>query len=182
MRNGSRGICYQFRDSGSCSYGSNCRFSHFTGQNNRVENPLWNKVSLARKYNPLFTTHVTFLIRFRSIQKSRRPTIPGLRQFETQQDLDAISTFFSRYPSFVYDKQRGVAEEFYRMCDFFGWDRDDNERKEARQAFKDAMVIRFNGLYGTDSLDIGNWHKLCIAVSIVPLPATIETCKEVYTC
>jgi hypothetical protein len=72
-----------------------------------------------------------------------------------------------------------VAEEFYRMCDFFDWDRDDEERGEARQAFKDAMVIRFNSLYGTDINDLENWHKLCIAVCIEPLPATIPECKEV---
>jgi hypothetical protein len=98
---------------------------------------------------------------------------------KAQQDLDAISKFFSQYPSFVYKEERGVAEEFYRMCDFFDWDRDDEERKEARQAFKDAMVIRFNGLYGTDINNLENWHKLCVAVCIEPLPATISECKEV---
>ncbi|KAJ4369229.1 hypothetical protein N0V83_006314 [Neocucurbitaria cava] len=64
------------------------------------------------------------------------------------------------------------------MCDFFHWDRDDEERDDARQAFKDAMVIRFNSLYGTDVADLGNWHKLCIAVCIEPLPATIPECKK----
>jgi hypothetical protein len=96
-----------------------------------------------------------------------------------QQDLDAISKFFSKYPGFAYTEEQGVAEEFYRMCDFFDWDRDDEERAEARQAFKDAMVIRFNSLYGTDVTDLANWHKLCIAVCIEPLPATILECKKV---
>lgn len=68
------------------------------------------------------------------------------------------------------------------MCDFFAWDRDSDERKKARQAFKDAMVIRFNGLYGTDTSDIENWHKLCVAVRIEPLPSTIAKCKEVCSC
>jgi hypothetical protein len=93
--------------------------------------------------------------------------------------LGAISAFFSQYSEFAYDEKRGVAEEFYRMCNFFAWDHDDEERKEARQAFKDALVIRFNSLYGTDTSHIENWHKLCIAVSIDPLPTTIEACKEV---
>lgn len=65
------------------------------------------------------------------------------------------------------------------MCDFFAWERGDEERKEAHRAFKDAMVIRFNGLYGTDITKIENWHKLCVAVYIEPLPTTIEKCKEV---
>jgi hypothetical protein len=66
------------------------------------------------------------------------------------------------------------------MCDFFAWDREDEERNEARQAFKDALVVRFNRLYGTNTSDIGNWHKLCIAVNIDPLPTTIEACKKVH--
>ncbi|KAF2844096.1 hypothetical protein T440DRAFT_527865, partial [Plenodomus tracheiphilus IPT5] len=98
--------------------------------------------------------------------------------YHPQHDLDAISRFFSQYPTFAYDEGRGLAEEFYRMCDFFDWHRDDEKRKEARQAFKDAMVIRFNGLYGTDVADLENWHKLCTAVCIEPLPATISECKE----
>jgi hypothetical protein len=65
------------------------------------------------------------------------------------------------------------------MCDFFDWDRDDEERAEARQAFRDAMVFRFNSLYGTDVNNLDNWHKLCIAVCIEPLPATINECEQV---
>jgi hypothetical protein len=72
-----------------------------------------------------------------------------------------------------------VAEEFYRMCDFFAWDKDDEQCKEARRAFKDAMVIQFNSLYGTDVANIENWHKLCVALYIEPLPDTVHHCKEV---
>ncbi|EOA85862.1 uncharacterized protein SETTUDRAFT_111081 [Exserohilum turcica Et28A] len=82
------------------------------------------------------------------------------------------------YPNFPYDPKRDVAEEFYRMCDFFAWDKDDVEREEARRGFKDAMVIQFNSLYGTDVANIENWHKLCIALYIEPLPETIHDCKE----
>jgi hypothetical protein len=51
------------------------------------------------------------------------------------------------------------------MCNFFGWEKDDEERIEAHHAFKDAMVSRFNTLYRTDESDIENWHKLCVAVN-----------------
>ncbi|KAJ4287017.1 hypothetical protein N0V90_012898 [Kalmusia sp. IMI 367209] len=120
----------------------------------------------------------TYFILTVVVKGSNKARSPQYRRQKAQQDLDAISKFFSRYPSFAYDEGRGVAEEFYRMCDFFAWDRDDEERKEAREAFKDAMVIRFNGLYGTDVADLKNWHRLCIAVCIEPLPATISECKE----
>lgn len=95
------------------------------------------------------------------------------------EDSSAIDTFFSMYPEFSYDHKRGVAEEFYRMCDFFAWNKNDPAREEARRAFKDAMVVRFNGLYGTDITDIGNWHRLCVALHIEPLPATVASCKKV---
>jgi hypothetical protein len=87
--------------------------------------------------------------------------------------------FFAGYPSFDYEEDQGIIEEFYRMCDYFDWDRYDEERKEAHQTFKEAMVLRFNELYGTDVSNIENWHKLCIAVNIDPLPGTVKSCKEV---
>ncbi|KAF2008253.1 hypothetical protein BU24DRAFT_429504 [Aaosphaeria arxii CBS 175.79] len=112
------------------------------------------------------------------VHQRRGKSTPQLRGQKAQQDLEAISKFFSHYPKFAYEEERGVAEEFYRMCDFFHWDRDHKDRDKARSAFKDAMVIRFNSLYGIDVADLENWHKLCIAVCIEPLPATISECKE----
>lgn len=105
--------------------------------------------------------------------------LPQPHQRKTKRDSDAISAFFTKYPDFHYDHKRGVAEEFYRMCDFFAWDKDDEQCKEARRAFKDAMVIQFNSLYGTDVANIENWHKLCVALYIEPLPDTVHHCKEV---
>jgi hypothetical protein len=65
------------------------------------------------------------------------------------------------------------------MCDFFGWEKEDRQRKEARNAFKDAMVLQFNSMYGTNVHEIENWHTLCIALGIEPLPTTIDDCKKV---
>ncbi|KAH6613073.1 hypothetical protein C7974DRAFT_476171 [Boeremia exigua] len=103
------------------------------------------------------------------------------KRYKIEENSDAITMFFLRYPEFSYDCKRGLAEEFYRMCDFFAWDRDDREREEARQGFKDAMVIRFNGLYGTDINNLEHWHRLCVAVHIEPMPVTIAQCKEIKT-
>ncbi|KAF2441936.1 hypothetical protein P171DRAFT_82746 [Karstenula rhodostoma CBS 690.94] len=147
-----KAACYQFQNSGFCSYGTSCRFSHDGDLKKQVHH------RYGRRGNS-------------------KPHSPQHGRQKAEQDVDAISKFFSRYPSFAYDEERGVAEEFYRMCDFFAWDRDDEERDEARQAFKDALVIRFNSLYGTNVADLENWHKLCIAVCIEPLPATISECK-----
>ncbi|KAF3049265.1 hypothetical protein E8E11_010136 [Didymella keratinophila] len=95
------------------------------------------------------------------------------------EDSNAITAFFSMYPKFVYNDKWGVAEEFYRVCDYLAWKRDDEAREEALYAFKDAMIIRFNGLYGTDITNIKSWHRRCVAVRIKSLPATIVKCKEI---
>ena len=69
-------------------------------------------------------------------------------------------------------------KEFYRMCHYFGWDREDEERVEAYDALKIAMVQEFNTLYGTDVDDIDSWHKLCLALDISP-PKSLQACREV---
>ena len=65
------------------------------------------------------------------------------------------------------------------MCDYFGWEKGDDERDEALGEFKTAMVLKFNEVYGTDIEDIECWHRLCVAVDISPLPTTIAGCKTV---
>ncbi|KAI9776599.1 MAG: hypothetical protein M1839_009503 [Geoglossum umbratile] len=64
--------------------------------------------------------------------------------------MDKIDEFFSTYPTFDYDHSASFTQEFYRMCDFFGWDRDDLDRRDAREEFRTAMVQEFNSLYGKD--------------------------------
>jgi hypothetical protein len=72
-------------------------------------------------------------------------------------------------------------QEFYRMCDFFEWEKDDEEKKSAHEEFKTAMVLTFNALYGTDVNNIESWHKLCVALDINPLPKGLEQCQRVRT-
>jgi len=92
---------------------------------------------------------------------------------------DPIIAFFTNYPGFHYEDDQGVVEEFYRMYDYFGWGKDDGERRAAHRAFKESMVLRFNDLYGTDTSKLDNWHKLCLAVNIEPLPQSVKECKRV---
>lgn len=68
-------------------------------------------------------------------------------------------------------------DAFYRMCNSFGWERD--EKDDARQGLKDAMVQQFNSFYGTDANDIGSWYKLCQVLKISPIPEGLEACREV---
>ena len=64
------------------------------------------------------------------------------------------------------------------MCDYFEWDHGDQEREEAYKAFKDALVLEFNDLYGRDVDDIESWRGLCVALEW-PVPKTLSAAKEV---
>ncbi len=87
--------------------------------------------------------------------------------------------FFARYPEFPYSEDKPMVREYYRMCDWFGWEKEDTDRIEAHDDFKTAMVLKFNRLYGTDVNDIESWHKLCVALNITPLPGDIKECRRV---
>jgi hypothetical protein len=69
--------------------------------------------------------------------------------------------------------------EFYRMCDLFGWQRDDEEKEKARELLKDALTQQFNDMYGTDVDDIRSWQNLCRILEIVPIPDALHACREV---
>jgi hypothetical protein len=92
---------------------------------------------------------------------------------------EILATFFAQYPSFDYDPVQSSSKEFYRMCDFFGWDRDDDERRDAHEGFKIALVQQFNAVYGTDASDIESWEGLCTALNVKPLPGTLEEATKV---
>jgi len=89
-----------------------------------------------------------------------------------------LAEFFSQY-DFSYNPSAPVMTEFYRMCDFFDWDRDDEEREEAREQLKDAMTRQFNSIYGMDVDDISSWQNLCRVLRIVPIPNGLEACRDV---
>jgi hypothetical protein len=71
--------------------------------------------------------------------------------------------------------------EFIRMCDFFGWDRNDERREEARRLLKDAIIQQFTSLHGTDVDNISSWKNLCRpgVLDIVPNPDELEACQDV---
>ncbi|KAI1905671.1 hypothetical protein LOZ12_001707 [Ophidiomyces ophidiicola] len=100
------------------------------------------------------------------------------RKKNRRQDEDPIAKFFAQYPAFRYRPEKPIVAEFYRMCDYFEWDKQSYEKREASRKFKNAMVVKFNNTYGTDVHDINCWHKLCLAVDIDPIPYTIKECKK----
>ncbi|KAL0948410.1 hypothetical protein HGRIS_010991 [Hohenbuehelia grisea] len=89
-----------------------------------------------------------------------------------------ITAFFARFPEFDYNPQAPITSEFYRMCDMFAWDREDPERKVAKEELNDAMAQAFNDMYGTDENDIHSWHNLCRVLGIAPLPENLQQCRD----
>jgi len=69
--------------------------------------------------------------------------------------------------------------EFYRMCNFFGWKKDDEEKKTAREQLSNAMAKQFNSIYGTDVEDINSWKNLCRVLGIFPIPKGLWECRDV---
>ena len=69
--------------------------------------------------------------------------------------------------------------EFWRMCRYFGWNKEDEEQQEAREELKDAMVQQFNEFYGTDIEDINSWQILCGVLGISPIPQELKACRKV---
>jgi hypothetical protein len=69
--------------------------------------------------------------------------------------------------------------EFYRLCNFFGWKKEDADRQEARDLHMDAMTLQFNYIYGTDVKDIACWWRLCEDLEITPHPEGLSACRKV---
>lgn len=143
------GICYDFARSGHCRFGARCKFLH---------NPP-KEAQVGKRGN------------------GRQGKTKSKGAFAKQ--ADKIDNFFATYSEFDYDSSAPYMEEFYRMCDFFGWNRNDPDRKDAHEELRGAMVQEFNSLYGEDIDDLLLWQELCKAVRILPIPDDIGTCRKV---
>ena len=112
--------------------------------------------------------------------QTNRPQ-PGHRNINTQPlgSETPLESFFSEYSDFQYEPSNSPKVEFYRLCDLYGWGKDDWKRRDARRAFNTALKEEFDVLYGLDEHDIKNWHKLCHVLRIDPVPDTLQECRAV---
>ena len=120
--------------------------------------------------------------------------------------VSQINKFFAKYPSFKFKQSEPLWPQYLQLRESLGFDRkknmksDDNtksdentksndnknedketkrRRKEFENAFKAAMTLEFNDLYGTNANDITCWWALCNALDIRPLPDTLHKCTKV---
>ncbi|KAH8998359.1 hypothetical protein EDB86DRAFT_2912779, partial [Lactarius hatsudake] len=88
-----------------------------------------------------------------------------------------LEGFFSQFSNFQYQPSNSPVVEFGRLCETYQWERNDPERKAAREEFQFAMRKEFDNLYGSDEKDIKNWQKLCYVLRIHPVPDTLWKCR-----
>ena len=70
-----------------------------------------------------------------------------------------------------------MIREFGRLCREKQWSQE--ERQEEKNDLRDAMVERFNEIYGTSEKDLEAWKKLCRDVHVDPIPDTLAECEKV---
>ncbi|CAE6480629.1 unnamed protein product [Rhizoctonia solani] len=112
-------------------------------------------------------------------KRSRQPKQP--QQTEQPRPVRPrayLRAFFEEYRSFDYDSSKPVMDEFYRMCDRFGWKRNDKDREKARDKLKDALVHEFNAIYGTDHRSLAAWQSLRRVLNLTNVPDKLEACRR----
>ena len=115
-----------------------------------------------------------------------KPTIPLINCMNDCQssgghgrtsDHSHLAVFFAQYTDFEYNPAKPATDEFYRLCDFNGWDKD--EKQFAKKDFQDALTIQFNNIYGTNENDLTNWQTLCAQLGMDPVPESLKACRQV---
>lgn len=82
-----------------------------------------------------------------------------------------LEMFFAQYPKFRYDPSKSPVAEFNRLWKEY--------ERDTRHKFNAAIKREFYDLYGTDEKNTNNWHKLCRALRIDPIPDTRKECRAV---
>lgn len=96
-----------------------------------------------------------------------------------QTQSNHIDSFFARWPTFDYDRNRPLVEEFCRMTTFLNWKK--KKINEKKKGLRKAVVLQFEAYYGTDAKDINAWKSMCLVIGIDPLeiPNSLTQCRKV---
>ncbi|KAH6915645.1 hypothetical protein BKA70DRAFT_1092259 [Coprinopsis sp. MPI-PUGE-AT-0042] len=90
-----------------------------------------------------------------------------------------IKDFFDRFGDhFEYNEEEAANSNFYALCEWEDWKRDDPYREEVYAEFKRALVAEFNRKYGVDENDLFVWRLLCERVGILNIPWTVRECRR----
>ena len=72
-----------------------------------------------------------------------------------------------------------VKSEFSRICGELGWGQESQEREDAYENLREALVLEFNHNYGVNVDEFDSWKNICKDIGIKPIPSSIEECREV---
>lgn len=166
--------CFEFARSGECRFGERCRYPHIPLPDGSAATVTTVKVctSIMLIENML----VTLCWQKKTKGKKSRKTTAA------KSEPRHLADFFAQYPTFQYDSAQSPTDEFKRMRRQFGWEGPRNSSTQADTAwegYRDALTLQFGGLYGTDVNDVKSWQHLCGVLKIDPVPADLETCREV---
>ncbi|KAG1774605.1 hypothetical protein EV702DRAFT_1123210 [Suillus placidus] len=101
----------------------------------------------------------------------RTPTPPPV-------DDMPLAAFFAQFESFSFNANQSSNKNFDRLIRVIKCDPQDPRRRAVQEGFKDALVQEFNERFGTDGNDLSNWQNLCCVLRIVPVPDSIEQCRQ----
>ena len=110
---------------------------------------------------------------------------PAYRRVTPTRGRDPLLAFFALYAPFKYNRRASSHDEFKRLCAFFGWpshhiEPNHEERKEAWQSFRIAMVQAFNMTFGHDERDVEAWGRMCVLVDMENIPEGLEARRQVH--
>ena len=116
--------------------------------------------------------------------KASREHVRPPTSFVLSGKADPLTAFFCHYPPFRYNPYRGSQDEYRRLCTFMGWpsrkaQSKHDQRDEAWENFRIAMVETFNHTFGHDENDMEAWGRLCVLVGMDRIPKALEGRREV---
>jgi len=89
---------------------------------------------------------------------------------------DAICEFFERY-NFAFNPKEHHRDEYDRLCQERKWSK--KKKEKAKKLLREAEVVDFGDLFGTDPNDPESWRKLCETARIEPIPERLEMRRQV---
>lgn len=110
--------------------------------------------------------------------EARQHVLTGTCNWQSGRGYEnALVRFFNKWPEFDYQGEAELTREFWRLCREKQWGQE--ERQEAKDDLRNAMVERFNEIYGTNEKELEAWKKLCRDVHVDPIPNTVAECQKV---
>ncbi|KAG6981481.1 hypothetical protein FocnCong_v008303 [Fusarium oxysporum f. sp. conglutinans] len=87
-----------------------------------------------------------------------------------------VDLFFANFKEFDYQRTKPFFDEFYRMCDHFGWS--DEEATEPWYNFRVSLIQEFNYVVGEDKDNLLHWQNMFNLIGL-PKPTSLHEARTV---